>query len=76
MYGARGSVTEEVATAVQTIQKHSEVKIYLQESTGSPKSAATSKESTDLSLLEVKRLADQFYRDADAGKHKYYRLCD
>jgi hypothetical protein len=55
------------------------VKITIVESTGTNKNSASggsftvkAEESSD--LLAVKTMADQFYKDADSGKHDYLLL--
>ncbi|KAL1798194.1 hypothetical protein ACET3X_002231 [Alternaria dauci] len=76
MYGVSGKVTQEVESAVSSIKRNASVKITIIESTGTNKNgasgegyAAKAEESSD--LLAVKAKADQFYKDADTGKHSY-----
>ncbi|KAH7906199.1 hypothetical protein BJ138DRAFT_1117787 [Hygrophoropsis aurantiaca] len=66
MYGATGEVTEAVKSAVEKIQKHSEVRISKMESGGGNKLLAAQD-----SMLSLKEEADQFYKDAE--KHNYLR---
>lgn len=76
MYGATGEVTNEVKTAMATLQKHSEVRIVIHESTGASRDgpAVSKTESAGSDLLAIKARADKFYDDAGAGKHNYIRL--
>ncbi|CAN9222534.1 unnamed protein product [Alternaria alternata] len=75
MYGVSGKITQEVERAVSSIKRNASVKITIIESTGTSKSGASggyavkAEESSD--LLAVKEKADQFYKDADSGKHSY-----
>ncbi|KAG9194358.1 hypothetical protein G6011_04393 [Alternaria panax] len=76
MYGVSGKVTQEVEQAVSSIKRNASVKITIIESTGTNKNstsggsfAVQAEESSD--LLAVKAKADQFYKDADTGKHSY-----
>ncbi|CAN9235222.1 unnamed protein product [Alternaria alternata] len=76
MYGVSGKITQEVESAVSSIKRNASVKITIIESTGTSKSGASgggyavkAEESSD--LLAVKEKADQFYKDADTGKHSY-----
>jgi hypothetical protein len=79
MYGVSGKITQEVESAVSSIKRNASVKITIIESTGTSKSgtsggdyAVKAEESSD--LLAVKEKADQFYKDADTGKHSYVLL--
>lgn len=78
MYGVSGKITQEVERAVSSIKRNASVKITIIESTGTSKSGASggyavkAEESSD--LLAVKEKADQFYKDADSGKHSYVLL--
>lgn len=74
MYGVTGEVTNEVKTAVESIQKNSEVQIVIHESTGTSQGVATRTESAGSDLLSIKTRADKFYDDASAGIHNYIRL--
>jgi hypothetical protein len=79
MYGVSGTVTQEVEKAVSSINRNAAVKITIVESTGTNKNsvsgggfAVKTEETSD--LLRVKNMADQFYTDADSGKHSYVLL--
>jgi len=74
MYGATGEVSNEVKNAVSSLQKHSEVRIVIHESTGVSNSKTERIESENSDLLAIKARADKFYDDAGAGKHNYIRL--
>ena len=74
MYGVTGTVTNEVRTAVQTIQRNSRVRIIIHESSGSPRGAVTTTEDAGSDLFAIKDRADKFYDDAGRGVHNYIRL--
>ncbi|KAI1771102.1 hypothetical protein F4818DRAFT_445750 [Hypoxylon cercidicola] len=72
MYGADGSVTEEVEEALERIKKNSTIKISIFETTGTSKNSTagyTVTETTD--LLAVKERADEFFDNASSCQHKY-----
>lgn len=75
MYGATGTVTTKVETALDTIYNNSEVKVMLNENTGNIQVRSISASNSSPSdLLAIKERADNFYEAGRAGKHKFIRL--
>ncbi|KAH7923301.1 hypothetical protein BV22DRAFT_1130744 [Leucogyrophana mollusca] len=71
MYGAQGTVTNEVKSAVEKINKHSETHIVIKESGGGTTNETSPAEGSN-DLLMIKAKADKFYEDA--ANHKYMRF--
>lgn len=77
MYGVAGSVTEEVKKAVETINKHSRVTVWIHTSGGGGRAGvihAEPHDGDDSPLLAIKEGADNFYEELREGKHRYRRL--
>lgn len=78
MYGVTGEVSNEVKDAVSFLQKNSEVRIVIHESTGGssqglPQTATETIEPQNSDMLAIKERADKFYNDAVAGQHNFIR---
>ncbi|GKZ22551.1 hypothetical protein AbraIFM66951_006465 [Aspergillus brasiliensis] len=77
MYGVAGSVTEEVKKAVETINKHSRVTVWIHTSGGGGRAGvihAEPHDGDDSPLLAIKEGADNFYEELREGKHRYRRF--
>lgn len=74
MYGATGTVTNEVKTSVEKLSKLSETRIFINETTGGGSAFLRTASEDVLDLYSIKAQADQFYKDSDTGKHNYVRL--
>ncbi|GLA52056.1 hypothetical protein AnigIFM63604_008684 [Aspergillus niger] len=77
MYGVTGSVTNEVRSAVETINRHSRVTVWIHTSGGGGRSGvihAEPHDGEDSPLFAIKEGADNFYQELREGKHRYRRL--
>ncbi|GJP95178.1 hypothetical protein AnigIFM59636_001955 [Aspergillus niger] len=77
MYGVTGSVTNEVRSAVETINRHSRVTVWIHTSGGGGRSGvihAEPHDGEDSPLFAIKEGADDFYQELREGKHRYRRL--
>ncbi|KAI2832362.1 hypothetical protein CBS133816_1449 [Aspergillus niger] len=77
MYGVTGSVTNEVRSAVETINRHSRVTVWIHTSGGGGRSGvihAEPHDGEDSPLFAIKEGADDFYQELREGKHRYRRF--
>ncbi|PWY76665.1 hypothetical protein BO83DRAFT_377140 [Aspergillus eucalypticola CBS 122712] len=77
MYGVTGSVTNEVRSAVETINRHSRVTVWIHTSGGGGRSGvihAEPHDGEDSPLFAIKEGADNFYQELREGKHRYRRF--
>ncbi|KAE8132755.1 hypothetical protein BDV38DRAFT_260398 [Aspergillus pseudotamarii] len=77
MYGVTGSVTNEVRSAVETINKHSRVTVWIHTSGGGGRAGvihAEPHDGDDSPLFAIKEGADNFYQELREGKHRYRRF--
>ncbi|KAE8410644.1 hypothetical protein BDV36DRAFT_302580 [Aspergillus pseudocaelatus] len=77
MYGVTGSVTNEVRSAVETINKHSRVTVWIHTSGGGGRAGvihAEPHDGDDSPLFAIKEGADNFHQELREGKHRYRRF--
>ncbi|GKZ37585.1 hypothetical protein AbraIFM66950_009199 [Aspergillus brasiliensis] len=77
MYGVTGSVTNEVRSAVETINRHSRVTVWIHTSGGGGRAGvihAEPHDGEDSPLFAIKEGADNFYQELREGKHRYRRF--
>ncbi|KAI2845274.1 hypothetical protein CBS63078_6666 [Aspergillus niger] len=77
MYGVTGSVTNEVRSAVEAINRHSRVTVWIHTSGGGGRSGvihAEPHDGEDSPLFAIKEGADDFYQELREGKHRYRRF--
>lgn len=73
MYGFEGEVSTEVKTAVETLQKHSEIEVHYTQS-GGGSFRKVPKDGGKSQFEALRDLGNEFAEEAKHNKHNYIRL--